>query len=711
MIDFKVKLAENLALHNSFTQIFSNELLRLDEMLLEIANKNQLKIKEWNIFEGFVCFDEKTKIDELSSELYSGDPCEFNIVRLGELSLPEYQQCLIKIDLNGVLDNYQAILEHKLQKLIYRIEKFESTIHVVLVSSKSDIFASLKSSVDFLEMPLLSKLEIHDLIDKKGIILSENKRAELIDVCSGLSRKQIEKILTKFDKNYGDISEILLDKKDFLSKQGLLEVIDSRQSRADIGGLDILQSWLQRKNLIFKKLQDSHFGGRVEQPKGVLIVGMPGCGKSLTAKATANIFNMPLLKLDMGRLMGKYVGDSENNLRQALDIANRSEPCILWIDEIEKGFAGIGGDQTGVSSRLFGYFLTWLQENKSRVFVVATANDITQLPPELLRKGRFDELFFVDFPNKSERKSILKIKAKYYQGFIQNTLNLDRLVQLTDGYSGADIDAIFKQAVEESIIDDKKVDLSQLEFIITQTKSMKDSLGEKLKDYEEKIKKFQLKPASLTDKEQEQRLQSYGKLSLNEKRQESLKNNISDEMIENLANETDVVIVKNILNKENCPPELLNRTLTEHLNRKLSANRFSGKNYGNDVIILDNSLLKIMCQNRHSSADIVIRIYEIGGFNKKELLEILAVRQDIDCFSKIINQEKATPSKDLEVIDELLVNVWQVVARGQKVCSAGGKRYGLGENYPDYMLVTDIVAKKGRSLHKDEALFHYVSIK
>lgn len=709
MIDFKIKLAENLELRNSFTQIQSGELLRLDRLLLKIANDNQLKVKEWNILDGFVDFDTKLKIDKLSDELHSKDPYEFNIGLLGELSLPEYCQCVFKIDLNGVPDNYCSILEHKLQKLVYRIEKFDASIHLILVSSKSDIFSSLKSSLDFLEMPLLSKSEINDLIDDKNIVLSEHRRAELIDACLGLPSKQIEKALMKFSKN-PDLSAILLDKKEFLSQQGLLEVIDSKQSRTDIGGLDILQSWLQRKNLIFKKLQDNQYGGKIEKPKGVLIVGMPGCGKSLTAKAAATIFGIPLLKLDMGRLMGRYVGESENNLRQALEIAGRSEPCILWIDEIEKGFAGIGSDQTGISSRLFGYFLTWLQENQSRVFVMATANDITQLPPELLRKGRFDELFFVDFPNKSERKSILKIKIKCYQDFIQDSLDLDKLVALTDGYSGADIYAIFKQAVETAILEKRVVDLGLLQDIIKQTKSMKENLGEKLKEYQEKIKKFQLKPASLTDKEQEQRLQSYSKLSLDEKRQESLKYEISDEMMQKLSNETDVIIIKNLLSQENCPSELLDKVLNECLNRKSSKNRFDGEYYGDNVVILDNNLLKKICQNKNSSASIVVRLYEIGSFSKKELLEILAIRQDVNNFTKISVKELAKPSKDMEKLDEILVNPWQVIKKGQKVCSVSGKQYGLGDNYPDYLLVTDIIAKKGQSLNKNDGLFYYIAV-
>ena len=153
----------------------------------------------------------------------------------------------------------------------------------------------------------------------------------------------------------------------------------------------------------------------VETPKGAVIVGMPGCGKSLTAKATSARLGLPLLRLDIGSLMGRYVGDSEANMRRALALAETVSPCVLWVDELEKAFTGIGGGASAgseITSRLFGYFLTWMQENTKPVFVLATANDVSALPPELLRKGRFDEIFYVDFPNQAERTEILEVHLK-----------------------------------------------------------------------------------------------------------------------------------------------------------------------------------------------------------------------------------------------------------------------------------------------------------
>jgi SpoVK/Ycf46/Vps4 family AAA+-type ATPase len=197
-------------------------------------------------------------------------------------------------------------------------------------------------------------------------------------------------------------------KQQMIMKAGVLEMVKPADSIEDIGGLENLIEWLKYKEKVFKNIKKAEEFG-VALPKGVLIAGLPGCGKSLTAKAAGNLFNVPLLRLDMGRLMGRYVGESEENMRKAIRLADAISPCVLWVDELEKAFAGIGGGGSEVTTRLFGTFLTWMQEKTSPVFVLATANKINDLPPELLRKGRFDEIFYVDFPNDEERKKIFEI--------------------------------------------------------------------------------------------------------------------------------------------------------------------------------------------------------------------------------------------------------------------------------------------------------------
>ena len=208
-----------------------------------------------------------------------------------------------------------------------------------------------------------------------------------------------------------DVELAVEEKRQIVKKSGILEMVSAAEGIDDIGGLEELKTWLKRKAAILADLTRAKDFG-VDTPKGVMIVGMPGCGKSLTAKAASTLFGLPLLRLDVGSLMGKYVGESESNMRRALQLADAVSPCVLWVDEVEKAFAGIGGAGAETTSRLFGHFLTWMQEKTKPVFVVATANAIANLPPELLRKGRFDEIFYVDFPSKAERAEILHVHLR-----------------------------------------------------------------------------------------------------------------------------------------------------------------------------------------------------------------------------------------------------------------------------------------------------------
>lgn len=223
-----------------------------------------------------------------------------------------------------------------------------------------------------------------------------------------------------------------------------------------------------------------------------MIVGMPGCGKSLTAKATANLFEIPLVRLDVGRLLGKYVGESEENMRKALKLSEAISPCVLWIDEIEKAFSGVGGSGGGsdVTTRLFGQFLTWMQEKESTVFIIATANDISHMPPEFLRKGRFDELFFVDLPNKEERRRIIEIHLKKRNKW-RKDIDAAALIEATEGFNGADLEAVVKETIETAFIEGNgAVTTADLLKTIMETKSISSTLKDKIAQIRETIKKI-----------------------------------------------------------------------------------------------------------------------------------------------------------------------------------------------------------------------------
>jgi ATP-dependent 26S proteasome regulatory subunit len=280
-----------------------------------------------------------------------------------------------------------------------------------------------------------------------------------------VDRDDVVKLASYKDKIFGDLD-------------GLERVhVDSGYS---VGGLTNLREWLRRKHrLINADLR----GSALRPPRGVLLVGVPGCGKSLSAKAIAAEWSLPLYRLDFASIMGQYVGQSEGRLREALETADRVSPCVLWIDEIEKGLAG-ANDSTGVGSRLIGQFLFWLQESTSRVFLVATANDVRSLPPELLRKGRFNEIFFVDLPDAGDREEIIQMYYRRYVTAEPAPDLLDKLVAASDGFAGADIEGVLHDVGEEVLMNGG-VEALQADFVLesfANTRPLSQTAPEQIED-------------------------------------------------------------------------------------------------------------------------------------------------------------------------------------------------------------------------------------
>ncbi len=275
----------------------------------------------------------------------------------------------------------------------------------------------------------------------------------MVQALRGMTLKQAKKIIAFAALDDGrleatDVVRILQRKAKVIHEDGLLDYIPQTQNEAQLGGFQGLKDWLARAKVGFTPQATSL---RLPPPKGILIVGIQGCGKSLAAKTIARQWKMPLLKLDAGRLYDKYVGESEKNFRRAVTLAESMAPTVLWIDEIEKSMGQTSSDADGgLSRRLFGSFLTWLQEKSHEVFVVATANDLSLIPPELLRKGRFDEIFFVDLPNATERASIWTIHLKAH-GQPLDALDLDELVAVSEGFSGAEVEQVVVTALYRAL--------------------------------------------------------------------------------------------------------------------------------------------------------------------------------------------------------------------------------------------------------------------
>ena len=270
---------------------------------------------------------------------------------------------------------------------------------------------------------------------------------------AGVSQIEAENVIVSLLANQkvdrSDLDELRFVKDRLFSDISGLERIKTTERDAQVGGLSGLQAWLDERQRLLQdpQIRDALAARGLPPPRGVLLVGVPGCGKSVSAKAIAARWKMPLYRLDFATVQGSYVGQSEKQLKDALTTAEQVSPCVLWVDEIEKGLSGAsGGGDGGVSTRMVGQFLFWLQECKKYVFVVATANDVSKLPAELLRRGRFDEIFFVDLPNLEERKTILQLHYRNYVGENMPEWLLDRLAEISEGFAGADLESAMRDA-------------------------------------------------------------------------------------------------------------------------------------------------------------------------------------------------------------------------------------------------------------------------
>jgi hypothetical protein len=313
--------------------------------------------------------------------------------------------------------------------------------------------------------------------------LSKDEIAALLGHLSGLTLLEAEKVLTKAiiedgRLHAGDIRHVIEAKKAVVEKEGLLEYYPTEESMADVADLSTLKAWLtKRKAVVESPVRAKEFG--LAFPRGVLLLGVPGCGKSLCAKAVSMEWGLPLLRLDTSNLYNKYIGETEKNFKRAMEAAERMSPVVLWIDELEKAFAAGGSEDGGVSQRVLGSFLSWMQERRGDVFVVATANQIELLPPEFLRKGRFDEIFFVDLPDTATRAEIFRIHLANREQD-PSAFDLARLAAQADGFSGAEIEQVVLSGLYSAFTSKAELDTSALAQEIRETRPLAITMAEKI---------------------------------------------------------------------------------------------------------------------------------------------------------------------------------------------------------------------------------------
>ena len=359
-------------------------------------------------------------------------------------------------------------------KNISRILKLQPKT-IIIIGSEFNIPKELSDLITILQfqLPVESEInyELNRLIESLNIQIDQQILESLTRACQGLSLERIRRVLSKIIATYKTIDEnsiklLLNEKKQIISQTEILEYWSVDDTISKIGGVDNLKNWLKKRKTSFG-IQASNYG--LPTPRGLLLVGIQGTGKSLTAKAIANEWQLPLLKLDVGKLFGGIVGESESRLRQMIQVAETISPCILWIDEIDKAFSNNNntGD-SGTSNRVLATFISWLSEKTKPVFVVATANNVDLLPLEIIRKGRFDEIFFLDLPQKQEREQIFKIHIQEFRPNSWKSFDYSKLAQLSDSFSGAEIRQSIIEAMYHAFYEKREFTTEDICLALTQ---------------------------------------------------------------------------------------------------------------------------------------------------------------------------------------------------------------------------------------------------
>ena len=467
--------------------IVSPEETRVQQLLAHIAERRQKNLFEWSCTTGLLPAGTSIQLQKGRSS-----PTRDPIAALDQVIEQVEPAIFLLKDFHPFLTRGNHAAIRKLKEIALQLKNSFKTI--VIVSPVLEVPAELEKELIVLSLPLPGAEDLSALLDRiceevrrfrqVKIDLDTAGRQRLLQAALGLTLGEAEnvfaRILVRHERlSAEDVGEVLEEKRQIVRKNGLLEYCEVAEDFSNIGGLERLKEWLRKRSLAFSP-EARAFG--LAPPKGVLLIGVQGCGKSLCAKAVANLWQVPLLRFDIGKMFGSFVGSSEENIRRAIQVAESVAPAILWVDEIDKAFAGSQNGSSGdggTSARVLGTFLTWLSEKTAPVFVVATANEVASLPPELLRKGRLDEIFFVDLPSARERLDIFAIQLRR-RNRPPEDFGLEALASASDGFSGAEIEEAVNSALYDAFSAGENLANSHLLAVLEQSVPLSKTMAEQL---------------------------------------------------------------------------------------------------------------------------------------------------------------------------------------------------------------------------------------
>lgn len=473
---------------------------RVESDLLRIATRTDKKIYSWTVTQGLV------NINVSKSAIIGNDSSRDLLVALENIQRSSEPALYLIKDIHHYM-NDPAIIR-KLRDLSISLRSSFKTI--LIISPILKIPPELEKDISVIDYNLPSVNDIGILLDKLINSIQNNKKnvdinidsqgkEKLLQAATGLTLAEAESvfskaIVSKRRIDLEDISVILSEKKQIIRKSGILEFYPTQETMSTVGGLDSLKVWLKKRSEAFT-IKARNYG--LPQPKGILLLGVSGSGKSLVAKAVSSLWQLPLLRLDIGSLFSSLVGSSEENMRKTIKTAESVAPCLLWLDEIDKGFSGSGSSNFsdgGTTARVLSSFLTWMQEKDSPVFMIATANDISHLPPELLRKGRFDEIFFLDLPKVKERTEIFAIHL-LKRGRDPRNFDLNLLATNTEDFSGSEIEELIISSMYDSFEEDRELTTTDIMNTIKHAVPLSHTMKEAIDDLREWTKS-RARPAS-----------------------------------------------------------------------------------------------------------------------------------------------------------------------------------------------------------------------